>query len=86
MDFLKYHNKIIISPIERKKELLEFRKENPNINFKWFDKETFCQKVLGNIDEEALIYLHRKGYNYKNAKELLRYVVFAREGVSMEIN
>ena len=86
MDFLKYHNKIVISPLERKKELLEFRKQNPNINFKWFDKESFCQKVLGSIDEEALIYLHRKGYNYKNAKELLRYVTFAKKGISSKID
>jgi len=86
MDFSKYHNTIIITPIERKKELLEFRRLNPNINFKWFDKASFCQKILGKIDKEALIYLYRKGLTFKNAAELLKYIIFAKEGITSKID
>lgn len=70
-------NCIIITPRETKKQILSLT-NSLDIRLKFLSKEDIFQNAFFSYDDEAIIYLTKKGYSYSNAKEILDNLYFVK--------
>lgn len=67
-------NIYILSPLE-KNLFLKYQKEHPSFDGKIYDTDDVINKIVGRLDERAILYMHKDNYSYSNAESLLPYIL-----------
>lgn len=86
LDVKKFDNKIIITDVNGMNNLLLIRKKKPFLNFKIIDVKEVINKLTYEYDYRSLLCVHRLGYSYHNAKEIIENLRFLKENVSLKVD
>lgn len=86
MKYNELDNSFIIVNAGDKNRFLYLKNEYPYLDFKLLDMSFIKKKLTYDYDDRSLIFLHRKGYSYANAKDILDNLLFLKEGVSDKVD
>ena len=86
MKYNELDNSFIIVNAGDRNRFLYLKNEYPYLDFKLLDMSFIKKKLTYDYDDRSLIFLHRKGYSYANAKDILDNLLFLKEGVSDKVD
>ncbi len=67
--------KLYVVNSNEKRILLEMKSNNPNLDFDIILSDDLKNKLLGTLNNAAIIYLKKDGFSFSNAKKIKKYII-----------